>query len=373
MGLRLPRLRAPSDELLHLDVIRFVASLGIVYHHSHEFFLGPDHRAAVMERSAGLALFVDLFFVISGFVIAYVYVDKVDTPGRFLTFMQRRAGRLLPLHWLTLVVSIAVFAVFAALGGSPAHGPSFRPVCILDTALLLHGVIPCGTDYFNGVTWSISVEMVMYAAFPLFAMLARRWRHGPLIAGLAVLALLLAHAASSGSLLSYRWDEQPAVLRGLPSFLIGIGFYQHRVMLGRIRAAAGLLALALIATMAAMLSGAPMLLVLFLSYVTAALAVAADQQRHPAAIVRRLAPLGGLTYSIYMWHGLFILLIMNVIGDKLLHASAVGMLPLAFICYGGLAVWSYLSLQFIETPARRTIDRLSPGRLLPGAVVKMSK
>ncbi|MCH7627432.1 hypothetical protein [Novosphingobium percolationis] len=63
-------LTASSDELLTLDLFRFLSSVAIVYHHSHEYFVAPAFRAAAGQRTAGLALFVDLFFLISGFVIA---------------------------------------------------------------------------------------------------------------------------------------------------------------------------------------------------------------------------------------------------------------------------------------------------------------
>jgi len=64
---KLPRLRPTSGELLHLDLMRFIASAGIVLHHSHEFLV-PVTKSPflVREQRAGMALFVDLFFLISG-------------------------------------------------------------------------------------------------------------------------------------------------------------------------------------------------------------------------------------------------------------------------------------------------------------------
>lgn len=96
MGLttRLPRLRPTSGELLHLDLMRFIASAGIVFHHSHEFFV-PITKSPFLarEQTAGLALFVDLFFVISGFVIAYIYHNRMSSIIDYFTFLQRRVGR----------------------------------------------------------------------------------------------------------------------------------------------------------------------------------------------------------------------------------------------------------------------------------------
>ncbi len=102
-----------------------------------------------------------------------------------------------------------------------------------------------------------------------------------------------------------------------------------------------------------MVTGAPHLIELLLAYVVVASAVAADLTVKPGLFVRRVGPLGQLTYSIYMWHGLFILVIMNAIGDKLLHGRLVLMIPLALICWGAIAVASYVSFFYLEGPARR--------------------
>ena len=138
MGLikKLPRPRPASGDLLHLDLMRFIASAGIVFHHSHEFFAPVAKRPYLLDQTAGLALFVDLFFVISGFVIAYIYHERMNSIHDYVTFLQRRAGRLVPLHWLTLLASITVWSMFGLLHYPTAHTPSFKPECIAETASL---------------------------------------------------------------------------------------------------------------------------------------------------------------------------------------------------------------------------------------------
>jgi peptidoglycan/LPS O-acetylase OafA/YrhL len=363
--LKLRQLKATSNELLHLDLVRFIASAGIVYHHSREYFIDPQIREATMARTSGLALFVDLFFVISGFVIAYIYSDHVGSPAKFVRFMQRRIGRLMPLHWLTLALSIVLFWIFVKAGATPKHVPSFRLECIADTAFLMHAAVPCGDDYFNGPSWSVSAEMAMYVAFPFFAILARTWKAAPLVIGGVILAGIGIREFAGGSFLSYDWTKLHPVLRALPSFLIGVGLYHHRTALRYMPAAQVLLVLSLLGLIGAMLSGAAVWLTLVLVYLSAIAAIAADMQGNATGFVRHSAPLGQMTYSIYMWHGLFILVIMNAIGDKLLHGAGWTMIGLTALCYGGIFVCSYLSFIFIETPARRWVDQLSFGTTAP--------
>jgi peptidoglycan/LPS O-acetylase OafA/YrhL len=175
MGLstKLPRLQRPSGELLHLDLMRFVAAAGIVFHHSHEFFV-PATKSPflIREQREGLALFVDLFFLISGFVIAYLYHNRMNSLVDYVKFLQSRIGRLLPLHWLTLLLSITMWSMFV-LFRYAKDTPSFAPGCIAETALLLHSFLPCGRP-FNGITWSLSAEMVIYISFPAVALIGGR-------------------------------------------------------------------------------------------------------------------------------------------------------------------------------------------------------
>ncbi|WP_395696935.1 acyltransferase family protein [Methylocella sp.] len=358
--MRLPRLHAASGEMLHLDLMRFVASAGIVLHHSHEFFAPAAERAALGETTGGMALFVDLFFVISGYVIAYVYHDRVGSSGGYGLFLQRRVGRLVPLHWATLLVAIGIWGAFAAAGIAGRHAPSFNPLCIADTAFLLHSFVDCGNGImFNGVTWSISAEMVMYLAFPAIALLGAQSPRALALAGAASLAAVAAYAlVRQGGFDATQWTHVHPLLRAAPSFMIGSALYYGRAVIARLPAPQPILALAAVALVWCMMAGAPELLDLALVYVVAVSAVAADLQGKPSAFVRRTSPLGQLTYSIYMWHGLFILLLMNALGDKFLHAGLYAMLAIALVCYVAIFVASYFSFFYLETPARRWVDGL---------------
>lgn len=361
MGLtmKLPRLRPTSGELLHLDLMRFIASAGIVFHHSHEFFV-PIYKSPflVREQRAGLALFVDLFFVISGFVIAYIYNNRVNSTIEYFTFLQRRVARLVPLHWLTLLASIALWSIFVLLHYS-TETPSFQPECIAETALLLHSFIPCGMS-FNSLSWSISAEMVMYVAFPIFALIGARSAHLLLLIGLMSLAVMMTFAISQHEwkLLGSSWIELSPVLRALPSFVLGAALFYNRSFISRIPAPGFILAVATVGLITAMVTGVSQLLTLLIVYSVVIAAVAADLEDVPSAAVRHLAPLGQLTYSIYMWHLLFILSFVTF-GSTLLHRHLFLSALVAAACYTCIFIMSYLSFFFIETPARRWVDAIA--------------
>jgi len=355
----LPSLAPAKGELLHLDLMRLIACIGIVLHHSNEFFFqNPVQRAFFHHQWRGVALFVDLFFVISGFVIAYRYDDRIDGLAGYGDFMRRRVARLIPLHWLTLAISFVMMGSMTLLQLPVNHSPSFKASCVADAAFLLHAFLPCGNGMsFNGQSWSISVEMGLYLLFPLIALVGRR------SAGLLFLLcfFLLCGGFAYGYGHRLDWASIFTIIRGLPSFLFGIGLFYIRSGLARFALSGWGLAFFVVALCEAMLGGAPSWAILMLVYATAIAAVASDMRGKPCDLVRKIAPYGCLTYSIYMWHGIFILALMNGLADKFLHGNGYAIVACTAICWASIFVTSLLSYKYIETPARLWIDGLHFG------------
>jgi peptidoglycan/LPS O-acetylase OafA/YrhL len=351
-----PRLRPltpESGELLHLDLLRFVAAVGIVAVHSIEFFWPAGARDIPHRLTSGLPLFVDVFFVISGFVIAFVYGDRIRSPSDYGMFLQRRVGRLFPLHLLTMAIAILLAVLIAKSGVTMAHPADLSLACISSNALLLHAMLPCQGYPISGITWSLSAEMAMYALFPVFLWLSGR--------SLVRTAFLVA-AAFGGVLLVYGtqvpWQAHLSVGRALPAFLLGILFFFARDTLARVPVPRVVLIAGTLLFMVGEPLGFPTFVLVALAYLIPAFAVAADRQGGTPKWVRRSAPLGQLTYSLYMIHGLLALVILNAIGDKLLRLSPLPMLMLGLATYALLFVLAKASFQLFETPMRRWIDRL---------------
>jgi peptidoglycan/LPS O-acetylase OafA/YrhL len=101
-------LRPESNHLLHLDALRLIASVGIVVHHIVPFIDDGAGAEQLLMMSAPLAHFVDMFFVVSGFVIAFIYSNKIADSGSYASFMRKRVARLAPLHWATLAFFVVI-------------------------------------------------------------------------------------------------------------------------------------------------------------------------------------------------------------------------------------------------------------------------
>lgn len=344
----LPRLRPESDELLGIDALRFIAATGIVVGHA----MGRSSSFAEVGPTP-LRLFVDLFFVVSGYVISHVYLGALPSGTTFARFLVKRVARLVPLHWLTLLATIVVAIITMRMGVRMSNPELYEPACILPNVLLIHALNTCDHLSFNTASWSISAEAVMYLLVPLFFLIGRSRFAGW---GLLV-ALVVALSVYSGDIW-LNWKYHGGAVRAVPSFLLGTLLFRERQLIARIPAGASLALLTLACFFAGMAAGAPNLLLLGLLYLTVVFAIAGDLNGAAGPLFRRLAPLGQLTYSVYMIHELWLLVLVNVVAVRVLHLDgrALDMAVVAAVISVNLV--GYLSLMLFETPARRWVVRV---------------
>lgn len=164
-GLAVPR------SFPQIDVLRGFAALSVVVFHVIAHFNWtsfPVSGPLVWFRIGGFG--VDLFFVISGFVIALSAFGRLEAGpyrGFLRAFTRARLARIVPLYYLTCLV----FLIFSqpALVFVPGI---WRQV--LSHAVFLHSWIPSHSGGIDGVNWSVSVEMQFYAAMLLLAPWLRR-------------------------------------------------------------------------------------------------------------------------------------------------------------------------------------------------------
>jgi peptidoglycan/LPS O-acetylase OafA/YrhL len=355
-------LKLESDRMIYLDLLRIASSYMIIVYHFQQQLAVGQAAGALRARLEGFMLAVDLFFFISGFVIASVYTGRIAGFADFREFMVKRIARLVPLHWATFAV-FAVFGILYAAGlRSSNHPEIYAWPCAIPNALLLHAFGFCSSLTFNYVSWSISAEMGMYLLFPLLAVIvARRWLALPL--ALAVIAVLTWVSERSGwSWLEWTFDG--GVLRALPTFLLGMIAFQHRARLGRLPWAAGWLGLACLAFLAGCMMAWPKLWLLPIVYAVALLGIAASEQPS-SRWARRVAPLGQLTYSLYMLHPLVQGVVLTGVGVAALKLTGMSMNLFVLAVAVLMLPIAWASLVLFERPARRWLTRTLSVRRVP--------
>jgi peptidoglycan/LPS O-acetylase OafA/YrhL len=353
----LRRLHSASDELLHLDFLRLIASCGIVLLHFARF-LSPGTRG-LLGPVGGMTLFVDMFFVISGFVIAYVYAGRLNGWAAYGTFLQRRVARLGPLHWATLLVFLAVgVLVWTGRMGSE-HLEVYDPRCLLPNALAIHAWGVCDNLSFNDVSWSISAEMGMYIVAPVLLFMASRSA-----AGLAVGAIAAIVALSFAPRQPWlEWASHFGVARALPSFALGVVLLHWRGALVRMPAPRAVAVAAFVLLLVGVRLEIERLVLLPLVYAVVAAAIAADLGGRYRPL--RIGALGQLTYSLYMIHPIVRTFLIGFVGRRVLKLDGWAADAMVVAGFAATFVLAYLSFVLFETPARRWLSR--PRREPPAA------
>ena len=163
---------AEPGRFVALDSLRGIAALGVAMFHL-QAVSGPS--TLPLFRSANL--FVDFFFVLSGFVIAASYGERLTGGFGMARYMALRVGRVWPLHLFMVGAYLALELVALVIGNlGLAPGAAFTGTHslthLLTATFLLDGYIPDWGNFYSGAGWSISVELLLYV------LAALAFRHG---------------------------------------------------------------------------------------------------------------------------------------------------------------------------------------------------
>lgn len=171
------------------------ATLVMTYHFSH---YAPNWKP-VTNWFEHMAPLLDLFFIISGFLIFEHYHRMPLTRADYLEYLAKRLARLYPLHLITLSVFVA-FAVTVHLGIFNSQGADTRYAlsALPANLLLLQGWGVSDMLTFNFVSWSLSGEWFSYVLFPVVVFAFLRGGLGGLCLLLAFLVVALEIASALG-------------------------------------------------------------------------------------------------------------------------------------------------------------------------------
>jgi peptidoglycan/LPS O-acetylase OafA/YrhL len=168
------RATAEKNFLPWVQALRAFAALSVAFHHiAHDCIANGGDPAgwfAGMERFFPWDAGVDIFFVISGFVIVHASALLFARPGGPLKFLQRRLKRIVPLYWIMTTAFLAVLLT----GRSAINGDIGGPIYIAASYLFIPWARPDGVvQPAFGLGWTLNYEMFFYAVFAPFLLLPR--------------------------------------------------------------------------------------------------------------------------------------------------------------------------------------------------------
>ncbi|MCE6959223.1 acyltransferase [Cereibacter sphaeroides] len=352
-----------------IDGLRTVAVLPVIlFHAGFSSWMG-------IPIAPGGYVGVDVFFVISGFLISrIIYAEVTGGTWSVVGFYARRVRRIFPALFLVYLTCLA----WAATQGIGAEAGQIRNAVMASVLFVSNVWFSMSSGYFDsGIqdnpllhTWSLSIEEQFYIFFPLVLLALRPLRHGSRVALLVALVL----ASLGASAWMTRADPDPAYYSlATRAWELGIGgllaIAPPRLRSARLAEGLGLAGLAaiLLAILGFDKSTAfPGLAALLPVLGAAAVILSGMERRTLAGRFLGWAPMrtiGLMSYSLYLWHWpILVFMRLSGYGDR---KSALLAIALCFLA-------SWLSWRFVETPFRKGWRSAAPRSFFLGGAGAMA-
>ena len=355
---------------LSLTAMRGVAALLVAFFHLRYGIMGVplfDYYVFKLRFAGRGYLWVDFFFILSGFVLAYRYRDvcRELNVRVYWNFIWHRFARIWPLHLVTLIVALFYLGY--------KHGiPFLAPSAVVANLFLVHGWGHYFPPPLNFPSWSLSGEWGAYLILPLYLFVVGRVRSraihillvGALMAGLVEYAKAFGH----GTLDLLR--ERGGLMRCLFQVGMGVSLFQLHDLIktqNPMREGKGASVLPKLFDATAALSFIAIFVIftytnndLYFVPLAGALIFCLSLSEGPFSKFLSLRPmvlLGEISFSIYMLHAFVVWFFQDIpAAFKAEQGFGTGTLLLLseFVL---VLVMSYASFRIIEQPAHRILVR----------------
>lgn len=340
--------------LFSVQYARGVAAVSVLLFHAFNDAHATGYPEQVLQAG------VDLFFVVSGFIM---WVTTFGSDIGAKRFLGKRVRRIVPLYWLFSAIAVLTAAVAPQLGKSTGaeHAiasflflPAVNPVTHKAEPLLAPG-------------WTLNHEMLFYLIFALALTLSSRRRRLIAVIGLNV-ALALVGWLSHGPLL-VSFYTNPIILEFVFGVIIG-WIYTSGYSISRRVSGVMVTASALTMVLFAAAWGQTVILRVVLWGIPAAvivLGLALAENAKPVARWRSWQFLGDASYSIYIVHGVMLAALLSIVNH--LRAPDIVMIPLGapIALIGGLIVYRYIERPMTTYLSRRRRARVAVSPALVSA------
>jgi peptidoglycan/LPS O-acetylase OafA/YrhL len=202
-----------------LTGLRGLAALTVMLFHARQAIPHDGVRLGLQHGN----LAVDIFFVLSGFVLFYTYRSTITTRSELLAYYSKRIARIYPLHLLLLIPFAFITIVPAALDGN-VERLGYLTSYLVGSILLIQNWGFWPALAMNVPAWSISTEFFCYIFFPIMAIAATRLKVSTFrIVGLIILlSLALAGYFAMRDYPFARGIPETGLFRSLVGFASGI-------------------------------------------------------------------------------------------------------------------------------------------------------
>ena len=339
-------------------VWRLLAALLVMAYHFSHHVINPVPVTTWFEHMLPL---LDMFFIMSGFLIFEHYGRMENTRSNYISFLIKRLARLYPLHILTLSVFVAVgLSVHLGVFNSAAADTRYDFTTLPANLLLIQAWGVDSELTFNYVSWSLSGEWFAYLIFPLILFAFHRGRIGGLVVLLA-LAVAMLEFADRGAVEKYDFwfnAKEWAAYRVAADFIFGYILCNVTRKLSVPLASQWLAWSALGVVFVAMFANADIYITLALFGVSIVLAALADRNDGAAtAWLNPIMPIAGVSFGVYLWHPVVELFAYSFLWKRVLGADDPvlfwAFMPLPMVATVAVALFS---ARFLERPVGKWME-----------------
>jgi len=201
-----------KPQLLELTSTRFVAAMAVLLGHFADLLALPPLVSRLISGGIG----VSFFFVLSGFILCYIYWDTFFdgiSADKFRRYFVARIARVYPLYVVALVLITGLYLAMVTVRSGSVDFPPNPIVSWIANLLAVQTFAPTRVtqQFWNGPGWSISTEFGFYLMLPfILAGIAKYIRDVEGLLLLLVLAIalgVLAQASTLTLVLGFGWDR----------------------------------------------------------------------------------------------------------------------------------------------------------------------
>jgi peptidoglycan/LPS O-acetylase OafA/YrhL len=360
---------AESSYRPDIDGLRTLAVIPVILFHAGFSSLGSFRIAP------GGYVGVDVFFVISGFLISRIIYSEVNSRSYSVVgFYSRRVKRIFPALFVVYLVCLAL----GATRGIMEDAAEIRNAVVASIFFVSNVYFAAHAGYFDSAlqsnpllhTWSLSIEEQFYIIFPIILLALRKQTHQMRITVLGLLALASLGASiyltrtapdvAYYSMAARAWELALGGLLGIVTFR-RLAPWQSEAL-----GVAGLLAIVTAVVFFSKTTSFPGYAALLPTLGAAAIILSGTDHRTAVARFLGCYPMrqvGLISYSLYLWHWP-VLVFMRQAG----YSSRSDALVAIAICF----VLSWLSWRFVEQPFRKTGPAIKPQTFVAGGAAVMA-
>ena len=353
------------SKLPHIQLLRAFAALCVVaFHAQNDASVVAARLGKAFTRSEAFPWLagVDIFFVISGFIMVYASARLFGSAQGPRIFLAHRIARIVPLYWATTMLYLAVVLLAPALLNSEYLAPGF----VTSSFLFIPAARPDGlVQPLYSLGWTLNYEMFFYALFAIAVAFPRQRAVAALIGALILIVGLGQTLAPLPQPLAF-WSD-PIILEFAFGMALGWASAEGFFLNGPARlafAAGGLALLALDASQPWLMAlPRPLAFGFPAAFLVTAAGLASPERRGAAdALTRWGVILGDASYALYLLHPFVIRALRELVTQTALSGlvGPWGLVTLSIACAAAAAMcvnW------FFERPITRLARQLLQPRV----------